>query len=149
MQDGRLSILIVEDNDELRTSLADILSVRYRVLTAVNGEAGWDMARKELPDMILTDVMMPVMDGLEMVRQLKNDAEVCHIPIIVLSAKASLDDRIQALDQGIDDYITKPFSAAYLEARIGQVFRQRERLQEAYFSRFSGKKGGRKTEVSA
>lgn len=140
MQDGRLSILIVEDNDELRTSLADILSVRYRVLTAVNGEAGWDMARKELPDMILTDVMMPVMDGLEMVRQLKNDAEVCHIPIIVLSAKASLDDRIQALDQGIDDYITKPFSAAYLEARIGQVFRQRERLQEAYFSRFSGKK---------
>lgn len=143
-QDGRASILIVEDNDELRTLLTDILSVRYCVLTAVNGEAGLNVARKELPDMILTDVMMPVMDGLEMIRQLKNNAEVCHIPIIVLSAKASLDDRIQALDEGIDDYITKPFSAVYLEARIGQVFKQRERLQAAYLSRFSGKEEAEK-----
>ena len=141
-EDTRALVLIVEDNDGLRTFLAGVLSENYRVQTAENGEEGLEAARKSLPDMILTDVMMPVMDGLEMIRLLKKDAEVCHIPIIVLSAKASLDDRIQALDQGIDDYITKPFSATYLETRIGQVFRQRERLQASYFSRLSEQEAG-------
>ena len=139
-QEDMTAVLIVEDNAEMRAFLTNILSDEYKVLAAENGEQGLKMAREELPDMILTDVMMPVMDGLDMIRHLKEDADICHIPIIVLSAKSSLDDRIAALDEGIDDYITKPFSANYLKARIVQLFRQRKRLQEAFLSRLSDRK---------
>ena len=79
--------------------------------------------------------MMPVMDGLEMIRQIKENNNICHIPIIVLSAKASLDDRIAGLEQGIDDYITKPFSATYLKTRIASLLRQRKALQEIYMNK--------------
>ena len=79
--------------------------------------------------------MMPVMDGLEMVRLIKENNNICHIPIIVLSAKASLDDRIAGLEQGIDDYITKPFSATYLKTRIASLLRQRKALQEIYMNK--------------
>lgn len=85
------------------------------MITASNGEEGLQHAVDDLPDLIISDVMMPVMDGLEMIRQIKENNNICHIPIIVLSAKASLDDRIAGLEQGIDDYITKPFSATYLK----------------------------------
>lgn len=139
-QEERTSVLVVEDNAEMRAFLMNILSDEYRVLTAGNGEQGLQAAREELPDIILTDVMMPVMDGLDMIRHLKEDADICHIPIIVLSAKSSLDDRIAALDEGIDDYIAKPFSATYLKARIVQLFKQRKRLQESFLLRLSDKK---------
>lgn len=86
---------------------------------------------------IISDVMMPVMDGLEMIRQIKENNNICHIPIIVLSAKASLDDRIAGLEQGIDDYITKPFSATYLKTRIASLLRQRKSLQEIYMAKLT------------
>ena len=82
-----------------------------------------------------TDVMMPLMDGLDMIRQIKENTAICHIPIIVLSSKASLDDRIAGLEQGIDDYITKPFSSTYLKTRIASLLRQRKALQEMYMNR--------------
>lgn len=100
------SILVVEDNKELRTFLKNSLSEHYTVITAANGKEGLQHAIDDLPDLIISDVMMPVMDGLEMVKQIKENSAICHIPIIILSAKASLDDRIAGLEQGIDDYIT-------------------------------------------
>ncbi len=125
-------LLIVEDNDDLRSFLHDILSADYEVLQAENGKVGLDIAQKEMPDFIITDVMMPEMDGLTMVRHIKRNAEICHIPIVVLSAKASLDDRVQGLSEGVDDYITKPFSALYLKSRVRNIITQRRMLQQTY-----------------
>ena len=127
-----LSILVVEDNEELKAFLKSILSESYTVITASNGEEGLQHAIENIPDLIISDVMMPVMDGLDMIRQIKENNSICHIPIIVLSAKASLDDRIAGLEQGIDDYITKPFSSTYLKTRIASLLRQRKSLQEIY-----------------
>lgn len=132
-----LSILIVEDNNELRIFLRNILSDDYHVVEASNGEEGLGSAQLNLPDLIITDVMMPIMDGLDMVKAIKSNNDICHIPIIMLSAKSSLDDRIAGLEQGIDDYITKPFSATYLKTRITSLLRQRKQLQELYLSRLS------------
>lgn len=135
--DDRTSILIVEDNHELRHFLWNILSETYTVLEATNGKEGLKYAQQYIPDLIISDVMMPVMDGLDMVKAIKADHDTCHIPIIVLSAKSSLDDRIAGLEQGIDDYITKPFSSTYLKTRILSLLRQRQQLQELYLSKLS------------
>lgn len=131
----RISILVVEDNEELKGFLRNILSEHYTVITASNGEEGLQHAINDIPDLIISDVMMPVMDGLEMIRQIKENTNICHIPIIVLSSKASLDDRIAGLEQGIDDYITKPFSSTYLKTRIASLLRQRKSLQEIYMNK--------------
>ena len=137
------TILVVEDNEELKVFLKNILSENYTVITAPNGKKGLQHAVDNIPDLIISDVMMPVMDGLEMIRQIKENNNICHIPIIVLSAKASLDDRIAGLEQGVDDYITKPFSATYLKTRIASLLRQRKSLQEIYMAKLTeGKKIG-------
>lgn len=133
----RISVLVVEDNEELKGFLRNILSEHYTVITASNGEEGLRHAINDLPDLIISDVMMPVMDGLEMIRQIKENTNICHIPIIVLSSKASLDDRIAGLEQGIDDYITKPFSSTYLKTRIASLLRQRKSLQELYMNKLT------------
>ena len=123
-------LLVVEDNPDLRAFLVSILKDDFRVLQAENGERGLEVTLREMPDFIITDVMMPVMDGLTMVHHIKQNTDVCHIPIIVLSAKASLDDRLQGLREGIDDYITKPFSATYLRQRVQNIMAQRTMLQQ-------------------
>lgn len=133
------SILIVEDNLELQEFMSTILSPTYKILKAADGAEGLDIVKKEIPDFIITDIMMPNMDGLEMIHHIKADISVCHIPIVVLSAKSSLDDRIQGLELGIDDYITKPFSAAYLKSRIANLIKQREMLQKAFLSQIHPK----------
>lgn len=92
-----------------------------------------------MPDFIVTDVMMPVMDGLTMVHKIKQNKDICHIPIIVLSAKASLDDRLQGLREGIDDYITKPFSATYLKMRVQNIISQRRMQQQLYVEQLDPK----------
>lgn len=140
-EDESLSILIVEDNLELRNLLRNILSKKYSILEAANGEEGLRLAAKAIPDMIISDVMMPVMDGLEMIQHIKENKDICYIPIILLSAKASLDDRISALEQGIDDYITKPFSSSYLKARIASLFTKRKQLQEIFLQQLSASNG--------
>lgn len=133
----KTSILIVEDNNELRHFLWNILSETYTVLEATNGKEGLEYAQQHIPDLIISDVMMPLMDGLDMVKAVKENHNTCHIPIIVLSAKSSLDDRIAGLEQGIDDYITKPFSSTYLKTKILSLLRQRKQLQELYLSKLS------------
>lgn len=133
----RETILIVEDNVELKILLESILKDRYNVVIASDGRDGLEKVTKILPNMVISDVMMPVMDGLEMIRQIKANREICHIPIIILSAKSSLDDRIEGIEQGIDDYITKPFSASYLRARVAALLAQRKQLQELFMSKLS------------
>ena len=132
-----IRLLVVEDNDDLRSYLVSILSADYDVLQAANGQEGLSLAEKQMPDFIITDVMMPVMDGLTMVRYIRKNNDICHIPIIVLSAKASLEDRIEGLKQGVDDYITKPFSAVYLKARVRNIVSQRQMLQQTYLEQIS------------
>lgn len=126
------TILIVEDNDDLRTYLANILRDKYKVLTAPNGLVGLHIAEQQQPDFILTDVMMPEMDGLTMVHHIKQSKALSHIPIVVLSAKASMADRVQGLSEGIDDYITKPFTAGYLRQRIANIVARRRMLRQTY-----------------
>lgn len=130
-------MLVVEDNAELRNFLNDILSGTYKVIEATNGQEGLEQALQHVPDFIISDVMMPVMDGLDMVKAIKDQRNICHIPIILLSAKSSLDDRISGLEQGIDDYITKPFSSTYLKTRIKSLLHQRKQLQELYLNQWS------------
>ncbi len=125
-------LLIVEDNDDLRNFLRDILAPNYTVYVAENGKQGLKMAEEIQPDFIITDVMMPEMDGLTMVHNIKQNKSLSHIPIIVLSAKASVSDRVQGLREGIDDYITKPFSPSYLKQRIANIILQRRMLQHTY-----------------
>ena len=133
--EGLTSILVVEDNDDLRAYLYSILREKYQVILAANGQEGLEKAEQQMPDFIITDVMMPVMDGLTMVHHIKQNKDVCHIPIIVLSAKASLEDRLQGLREGIDDYITKPFSATYLKQRVENIIAGRRLLQQTYLEK--------------
>ena len=137
----KLSVLIVEDNDELRKLLHNILSRQYNVLEAANGQDGLNSVIQHVPDLVISDVMMPVMDGLDMVGHIKKNMDICHIPIVLLSAKSALDDRIKGLEYGIDDYITKPFSATYLKTRIDSLLKQRKLLQERYLAAFTDKQG--------
>lgn len=125
-------LLVVEDNDDLRDFLASILESEYEVTQAINGREGLEKARALHPDFILTDVMMPEMDGLSMVREIKSDANTSHIPIVILSAKASMDDRIEGLKLGVNDYITKPFSATYLKQRMANIISNLRTMQQNY-----------------
>ncbi len=130
-----ITILIVEDNDDLRGFLRDILQSRYNILTAANGKEGLAIAESGQPDFILTDVTMPEMDGLTMVKKIKSHKELSHIPIIVLSAKTSMADKMEGLRSGIDDYISKPFSATYLRQRIANIIAQRAMLQRSFMEK--------------
>jgi len=133
-EDDKWTILVVEDNQELLRLLRNMLSREYKIIEAIDGKDGLEKAISLIPDMIVSDVAMPVMDGLEMVKAIKENKDICHIPIILLSAKASLDDRISGIERGIDDYITKPFSATYLKTRIHSLITQRKSLQKSYLS---------------
>lgn len=126
------SILIIEDNDELRRFLAMILRDCYHVLEAGDGRQGLEIIGRELPDLIVSDVMMPEMDGIELLAAVKVNRDTSHIPVILLSAKASVDDRVRGLEYGADDYIAKPFNSAYLKARIESLIRQRSSLAAYY-----------------
>ena len=137
--ENETSVLIVEDNVELRSFLYNSLASCYKVLQAENGQQGLDMAKDFVPDIIVSDLMMPVMDGMEMIKRIKEDNMICHIPIIILSARSSLDDKISGIEQGVDDYITKPFSATYLRVRIAALLKKRKELQQYFMERFAQK----------
>ncbi|MDP4278564.1 MAG: response regulator, partial [Bacteroidota bacterium] len=125
-------LLVVEDNVELRTFLTSILSKKFRVADAPDGLAAWNMIGNLMPDFVISDLMMPVMDGIELTRRMKEDERTCHIPLILLTAKSDLESQLESVQTGVDDYITKPFSAAYLEARIDNILMQRRMLQEKF-----------------
>ena len=123
-------MLLVEDNQELREFLRSIFSPMYRVVEAADGKEGANKALKYLPDIIISDVMMPEKDGIEMTRELRADMTTSHIPIILLTAKTTIESKLEGLEYGADDYITKPFSATYL--RVENLLMQRKKLQSFY-----------------
>ncbi len=125
-------ILIVEDNAELREFLASILIDKFDVLEAENGKQALVILQNDIPDIIITDFMMPEMDGIAFSKIVKDDIRTSHIPVIMLTARTDMDVKLEALDYGVDDYITKPFSAAYLKARVDNLLRLRKQLQELY-----------------
>ncbi len=116
--DPRTTVLLVEDNKDLVRFLASLLGNEYRVLHAPNGQVGLAMARRERPDLVVSDVMMPVMDGLEMVRRLRDAPETASLPVLMLTARGSEVDRIEGRAGGADTYLTKPFKPAELRAAV-------------------------------
>ncbi len=130
----RQTILIVEDNDELRHFLKSNLKKKYHVEEAENGLLGWQKAQELIPDFIITDLLMPEINGLELTEKIKNDERTSHIPVILLTAVTDMESKLTGMKVGADDYITKPFSAAFLNARIENLISQRNKLQKFYRS---------------
>jgi signal transduction histidine kinase/ligand-binding sensor domain-containing protein/DNA-binding response OmpR family regulator len=125
-------LLIVEDNSDVRNYIKNNLEKDYRILEAVDGEDGWNKALEHMADLIVSDVMMPKMDGFELCKKLKTDEQTSHIPIILLTAKAASSDKIEGYEIGADDYIMKPFEPAELKARIKNLIEQRKRIHEHF-----------------
>lgn len=125
-------VLVVEDNADMRTYIRAQLEGTYEVVEAENGEVGLERAQVVVPDIILSDIMMPKMDGFTMVRALKHDERTSHIPIVFLTAKADTDSRIEGFTTGADAYLAKPFNAAELRARVTNLLEQRQRLRNKY-----------------
>jgi len=126
------TILIVEDHADLRRFLAENLSDTYRIFEAKNGEEGIQKAMSELPDMVITDIMMPKVNGIELTKTLKTTEATSHIPIVMLTAKGSLESKIEGLECEADDYLTKPFNIEELKVRIKNIIKTRKKLQEKY-----------------
>ena len=116
-------VLIIDDNEGMRSYLHSILKQKYNISEAANGKEGLEKARREVPKLIICDVMMPVMDGLEFTRQLKADTATCHIPVILLTARSLTEQREEGYGTGADSYLTKPFSGSVLLARIDNLLR--------------------------
>ncbi len=125
-------ILIVEDNDEFRQYLKEVFQHEYRILEAANGRIGLDMTLEHIPDLIVSDVMMPEMDGTELCRTIKTDLRISHIPVVLLTARAEDEQRLQGYQTGADAYVTKPFRLDILRVRITNLISQRERLQKQF-----------------
>ena len=124
------TILLVEDNEELLLMLQQKLCHYFKVHTAINGVEGLEAVKKYQPDLVVTDLMMPKMDGIEMSRALKNNFDTCHIPIIMLTAKSNNEDKIEGYDSGADSYISKPFDFDLLISRINNLQEQRKLLKQ-------------------
>lgn len=126
------SLLIVEDNNELRGFLKNLFMSSFKVYEASNGEEGFELAQQKTPDIIISDVMMEKKDGLTMTKQLRKDINTSHIPIILLTARTMIENKLEGLETGADDYITKPFSASYLKARVENLLLQRIKLRNLF-----------------
>ena len=124
--------LIIEDNEDLQVYIRDILKADHQVQIASNGAEGIDLAIQLIPDLIISDLMMPKLDGIELCRQLKTDERTSHIPIVMLTAKASQNARIEGLETGADDYLVKPFDKKELQVRVKNLIEQRRQLRERY-----------------
>lgn len=121
-------LLVAEDNDDIRNYIADELGGSFRVLAARNGLEAWSMAKSQMPDIVVSDIMMPEMDGIELCRRLKADIDTSHVPVILLTAKDTIDDKEKGYRCGADSYITKPFSTKLLMARISNLQETRRRI---------------------
>jgi DNA-binding response OmpR family regulator/two-component sensor histidine kinase len=125
-------VLIIEDNRDLRDFIKDNLSKDYHVYEAANGKAGLDISFTRIPDLVVTDIIMPDLDGMEVCRRMKNDERTSHIPVIILSAKTTQENRIEGFITGADDYLSKPFDINELRIRISNLLVQRARLRHKY-----------------
>ena len=129
-EDIRPLLLIVEDNADIRLYIEESLHEDYRIIQACNGREGMEQAFSKVPDIIVSDIMMPEMDGIKMTHILKEDIRTSHIPIILLTAKTSINDQEEGYDSGADSYLTKPFSAKLLHSRIRNILSGRKRLAD-------------------
>jgi signal transduction histidine kinase/DNA-binding response OmpR family regulator len=125
-------VLIVEDNPDIRRYISESLEDMYQVIEAVNGDSGLIKTKKNIPDLVITDLIMPKTDGIELCREIKSDERTSHIPIIMLTAKASLDEKLTGLETGADDYLSKPFHMEELITRITNLIDQRKKLRERF-----------------
>jgi signal transduction histidine kinase/ligand-binding sensor domain-containing protein/AraC-like DNA-binding protein len=136
---SKKTILIVEDNLELKNYVKNELKEYYKIKTAENGKEGLEKALKFMPDMIITDIMMPVMDGFEFCKRVKNDIKISHIPLLMMTAKGMQIDKIKGIDSGADAYITKPFNMGVMKSHIKQLITSRQILFEKYFNGIQNK----------
>ncbi|MFR8836043.1 substrate-binding domain-containing protein [Bacteroides nordii] len=132
---SRMSVLIIDDNADIRSYVHGLLKAEYSVIEAANGSEGIRKAMKYVPDLIISDVMMPGMDGIECCRRLKSELQTCHIPVILLTACSLDEQRIQGYDGGADSYISKPFSSQLLLARIRNLIDSHQRLKQFFGDR--------------
>ncbi len=130
--DKRTLLLLVEDDPEMRAYLKKQLSKKYDVIDAPDGNMGLELAESRMPSLIISDVVMPGIDGIELCKRLKGEISTSHIPIILLSAKSEVEDKIQGMEFGADDYIEKPFHFRFLDARVTNMLKSRKMLQERY-----------------
>lgn len=132
-------LLLVEDNEDFRFYLKDNLAITYHVIEASNGLEGWRQACAHIPDLIVSDVMMPEMDGMAFCRKIRGDKRTSHIPLILLTARAADEQIREGFDIGADDYVTKPFSFEILQSRIRNLLERRQALRQALGSRIEVK----------
>ena len=130
-------MLIVEDDASIREMLAELFRTFYQVITASDGVEALELVQKEMPSIVLSDVVMPRMSGTELCKQIKGEFNTCHIPVVLLTARTAVEHTVEGLRLGADDYITKPFSATYLKTRIASLLRQRKSLQEIYMAKLT------------
>lgn len=130
--DELATVLIVDDNDDMRRYLRTLLLNRYYVLEASDGQSGWKLARESVPDLIISDVMMPVMDGLTFCGKIKTEPLTSHIPVILLTARSTEQQQAEGLSQGADAYLTKPFSTEVLLAHIASLLANRQKLKKVF-----------------
>ncbi len=126
------TVLLVEDEIDVRTYIKESLHDYYQILEAENGEQALKVIQEDEPDLIVSDIMMPVMDGLELTRIIKSDLKTCHIPVVLLTAKASQEQKFEGLEEGADSYIPKPFNRKHLQIRIKKLLQLREKMHERY-----------------
>ncbi|TKC08839.1 hybrid sensor histidine kinase/response regulator transcription factor [Pedobacter frigoris] len=134
--DKSFTILLAEDNVELRKIIKDLLEPEYRVLESTDGEVALQMARTEIPDLIISDVMMPNKNGFELCAEIKTDERTSHIPVILLTAKDTQSDQISGLSNGADLYLTKPFSIKILQLSVRNILASREKISSKYRKQF-------------
>ncbi|UII24600.1 ATP-binding protein [Fulvivirga maritima] len=130
-------VLLVEDNEDFRFYLKDNLGVHFKIIEAQNGKEGWQRALSALPDLIVSDLSMPEMNGMELCEKVKADTRTSHIPFVLLTAHSNNDKKLKGLNVGADDYITKPFNFEILLSRIKNLIQQRQAMQEAYTKKIS------------
>lgn len=131
-QTDKPEVLIIDDNIDIRTYLRSVLSEMYNVSEAADGKAGLELARKIVPDIVLSDIMMPVMDGLAFCQQLKTDKAISHIPVILLTARSLDEQRAEGYEHGADAYLSKPFSLRLLFSRIDNLIESRKKLNQTW-----------------
>ena len=128
----KYKLLVVEDHADIRLYLRVLFSATYNIIMAENGEEGVRIARKEIPDLVITDVMMPIMNGFECCRILKEDLKTCHIPIILLTALTDDENIVKGIELGADDYILKPFNPEILRTKVKRLIKSRTELKQIY-----------------